>query len=329
MSKETISIIIPAYNVESDIERCIDSILNQSFEDYIIYIVEDRSTDATWDVLQNLKKKDGRIRLYRNDRNSGPSVSRNLALDNCQGKWICFIDSDDYIDKDFLKNLYSESENADIVIGSFNQVDKNGKILTKYFPDKSYLHDSPESALNKAYGGKDDLDFIYNLCWNKLYRKNLFKDVRFPVGRLQEDAYVMAFLIYNVKRSITIAPNAIYYYVDNQESISHKAQKSEKDLYRRVDLVKMYLDHIQLYYRHTNLLYLRTRANLLNNIISIYRLHYATLGNSETEIFKEIYNIFREHYYKAISERNPHLSCKLIATWSIFVIYPELYLKLF
>lgn len=327
MEKEIISVIIPAYNASQTITRCINSILNQSFSFFKIYIVDDGSNDNTWEILQVLSKSDDRINILRNKNNMGPSCSRNYALEKCMGEWVCFIDSDDYVDVDFLKNLYYPHEYSDIVIGSFIQVDENENCIRRYIVDDYYTSRDCIDALNKSYGGKDDLEFIYNLCCNKLYRKSLFNNIKFPEGRLQEDAYIMAFLFYNITKSIVAAPNALYYYVSYGNSISHKAQNGERDIYRRLDLVFLYKKHILLHKCNNNLLYKRSRANLLNNIIAIYRLHYVQTVVSHKQVYRSLKKDFIRHYSMALMERNPYLSRKLLLSWVFFIISPSLYLK--
>lgn len=327
MGKEIISIIIPAYNASKTIEKCVDSILGQTFSKFKIYIVDDSSTDNTWDILERLTKIDDRIVIFRNDNNLGPSCSRNYAIEKCQGEWICFIDSDDYIDADYLNKMYSAHDEADIIISSFIQVDEKANCLKKYIVSDKYSSKHFSEALDKAYGGKDDLEFVYNLCWNKLFRRKLFSDVRFPEGRLQEDAYVMAYLFYNMTRPIVAISDAIYYYVDYSESTSHRAQNGISDMLRRIDLVFLYKSHIRLHKLNNNLLYKRSRANLLNNIITIYRLHYKKYYKNHRKDFSLLKKDFNKHYFRAVLERNPNLSGKLLLSWIIFFVSPSLYLK--
>lgn len=326
---ESVSVIIPAYNSAATIEKCVESILCQTVSDFLIYIVDDCSTDNTWEVLSNLINRDSRIRVFRNEKNSGPSVSRNKAIGASNGEWLCFIDSDDYVCPDFLEKMLNASDNSEIVIGSFVSVDENGHILKRYNVTSDYQSSDIETALDKAYNGKADLDFIYNLCWNKLYKRKLFTNVEFPEGRLQEDAFVMPYLIYAANGRVNIAPDALYYYVDNSQSVSHMGQKGKADLMRRIDLIYLYECHIKLYQEHKNNLYKRSRANLINNIISIFRLHYSAYASVYECEFKRLKKIFCSHYLSSVKENNEYLSKPLLLTLSVFCIWPKLYLKIF
>lgn len=326
---ETVSIIIPAYNSGATIRKCVKSILAQTFTDFCIYIVDDFSTDTTWDELTVLSKMDDRIKIFRNQENSGPSVSRNRALSESKGKWISFIDSDDYISTDYLEKMLKASNGADIVISSFLSVNENGKILKEYTVTTDYQSSDTQTALDKAYGGTADLDFIYNLCWNKLYKRSLFNNVAFPEGRLQEDAFIMPHLLYAASGRVSIAPDALYFYVDNSNSISHASQRDVADFRRRIDLVHLYQDHIMLYQAHGNQLFKRSRANLINNIITIYKLHYPRYAKEYAENFKKLKKTFTSHYISAIKENNGHLSKPLFLTLALFYISPKLYIKIF
>lgn len=325
---EKISVIIPVYNAENTIQRCIESVLMQTVQDFCIYVVDDCSDDKSLSILKKISGSDNRIKVFHLKENQGPSAARNVALDVCQGEWISFIDSDDYIDENFFAEMLAYEKQSDIIIGSFKQVDKNGKIIRQYNASSYYVAKSSEDALDIAYGKKDDLDFVYNLCCNKLYRKKLFRNIRFPVNKLQEDAFIMPYLIYNINKSINCAEKAIYYYVDNGNSVSHQGQCGIKDLQRRCDLVYMYECHIKLYEKYNNKLYLRSRANLLNNIIAIYRLHYGVYMKSNKDLFLEEFFIFKKHYWYAVKESNPYLSWRLLLSWLLFIFSPKLYLKL-
>lgn len=326
---EKISVIIPVYNAEKTIEKCVDSILQQSIQDFRIYLVDDNSTDDSWALINKIALKDKRIYVFRQETNKGPSAARNIALDIANGEWINFIDSDDYIEKNFFEELLKVGEEADIVISSFVQVDTEGKYLREHLASSVYEANTPEEALATAYGGKDDLDFVYNLCCNKLYRKRLFKNVRFPEGRLQEDAYVMPYLIYNCTRGVKCAEKAIYYYVDNSDSVSYQAKLGIQDFRRRNDLLYLYENHIELYMLKNNKLFFRSRSNFLQNVIAIYRLHYKNYDKECRSDFKKIHQSFVKQLIVAIKEKNPYLSVKMVISFGIFVISPTVYLKIF
>lgn len=327
---EVISIIIPVYNRESYISHAVKSILNQSFADFKLYIVDDCSTDQTWEILKYLSETDDRITIYRLPHNSGPSVARNFALDLIQGEWVSFVDSDDYLEEDFYEQLLKHTNNdVDIIISSLKIVSLSGVIFQKYIASSYYEADTFNEALDIAYARKDDLDFVYNLCCNKLYRRVLFDGVRFPVGRLQEDAFVMPFLLFNCKNRIVCAPDAFYYYVSNTNSISNSSKKGLDDLKRRCDLLYMYLEHVKLYKNHGNLLFHRARLNYLNNVIALFRIHYKDYHVEQMILFKKIKSSFNDVLHDCYYEENPFINIKMYTCFCLFGFSPKLYLFIF
>ena len=130
-----ISVIIPAYNAEKYISQCIESVINQSYKNLEIILIDDGSVDQTGIIADSYSKMDNRIRVVHQE-NSGVSVSRNTALDICTGKYVMFVDADDWLDRDSVKKLYEEAENtqADIVYGIIINEYNNRSVSKKVFP---------------------------------------------------------------------------------------------------------------------------------------------------------------------------------------------------
>ena len=139
----------------------------------------------------------------------------------------------------------------------------------------------------------------------------------------------MPFLLFNGKNRIVCAPEAFYYYVSNNDSISFSSQKGLDDLKRRCDLLYMYLKHIELYKNHGNLLFHRARLNYLNNVIALFRIHYNDYHFDHPTLFKEIKssfsNVLRDCYY----EKNPLINKKLFICFFLFGFSPKMYLFIF
>lgn len=328
---EKVSIIIPAYNASQTLRRCVASVLKQTLQDFHIYIVDDCSMDETWQLMQCLAEEDSRISIYRQHTNQGPAAARNFVLDIVRGEWLYFIDSDDEISSNFLDAMITEGERTgkEMVLGSIKKINIDGTVLTEWVAGNKYITDSPEQTLQVAYGEKDDLEFMMNLLWTKIYRHRLFCGVKLPVGRLQEDAFIMPYLIYNSNTGVAVATDACYFYYDNASSVSHQAQNGISDLKRREDLLYLYEHHIMLYKQHGNTLFYRSRLNYLNNVISIYHLHYESLGHQCADDFKQIHLDYKRHFKEAIKEHNPYLSWQLCLVLMLFVLSPSLYMRIF
>ncbi len=162
-----ISVIVPAYNVEKYISGCLVSLVNQTFREFEIIVINDGSTDNTADIINSFKKQSKNIILI-NTSNQGLSAARNLGIYNAKGEYIAFIDSDDWIDKNFLENLYSASINTNSDIACANIIkSKNNvhRMLIKYEKFDTY----------KSLDEKIHACGIPNYCyvWNKLYKRTL------------------------------------------------------------------------------------------------------------------------------------------------------------
>ena len=220
-----ISIIIPAYNVEKYISKCIYSILNQTYTNLEIIIVNDGSTDNTRRICEDYK--DDRIKLI-NTLNGGVSQARNIGLDNVTGDLITFIDPDDYVESDYISLLYNNliNEQADISITSHKIVTPK-KTYDKYSYSR-YTSDS-KSILDKLlYDEKIDTSL-----WAKLYKKELFDSVRCPLGKVFEDTAITYKLISKAKK-IVVDLKPTYNYVIREKSITNELFNINK-----LDLIEM------------------------------------------------------------------------------------------
>lgn len=209
-----ISIIVPVYKVEPYIHKCIDSILNQTFKEFELILVDDGSPDNCGNICDEYAKKDNRVRVIHKE-NGGISSARNIGLDVSNGEYIGFVDSDDYIKLDMYERLYNSCKvnNADISIIGTIEVDENGKKLYEHIPDK--------------------LDFIEVLkrahIWNKLFHRRLFveNNLIFREGKYYEDLELLPKLFIKSKKSCVVN-NIGYVYL--QRSGSTTREKNEKIL---------------------------------------------------------------------------------------------------
>ena len=212
---ELISIIVPVYNVSEYLEECLISIINQSYKNIEIICINDGSTDNSLEILESFQKKDNRI-IIINQINKGLSAARNTGLDIAKGKYIGFVDSDDYIDLDMFKMLYESIKkyNTDISICNYYYLLGEEKYIY-YESDKDDLINNKEDYLYELlYDCK-----IQNYVWSRLYKKELFDNVRFPVGTVFEDIYISTCLLDKINSAYYIS-NPLYYYRRREKSIT-------------------------------------------------------------------------------------------------------------
>ena len=243
-----ISVIIPIYNVEKYLDRCLKSVCEQKYKNLEIILVDDGSTDSSYTIANKWAKIDNRILLFRKS-NGGLSDARNYGIKKATGEYISFIDSDDFIESDMYSLLMDGilKDDSDLSICSYYLYnEKDGSV--KYISDN-------DTCARKVLASKDALKLlckneIESHVWDKLYKKELFDDVWFPVGKYFEDIYIMhKIFMKTTKISLTYVPK--YYYVQRQNSICDSLNvKSAKDylgafLKRFYDL-EIYLDYFEM-----------------------------------------------------------------------------------
>lgn len=236
--EKLISIIVPVYKVEAYLRECIDSIIGQTYKNWELFLVDDGSPDSCGDICDSYAEADKRISVIHKE-NGGLSDARNCALEKVSGDYITFIDSDDYISENYLQCMlsYANCYDADIV-----QCD--------YSRDKNLLNeqkDKKEKEITIIEGEEILRDYLRFkkpevLACAKLYRKELFTSLRFPVGYIDEDNYTTYITCYYAKIFVNIN-RVLYYYRINQESISNRPFTEKKfGILQSTDAIRSFLD---------------------------------------------------------------------------------------
>ena len=204
-----ISVIVPIYRVEKYLPACIDSILNQTFTDFELILVDDGSPDRCPEICDETAKRDARVRVIH-QANAGLSAARNAGIEIAHGEWLGFVDSDDYIAPQFYEKLYQTAQrtDADCVMCSVQNVDESGKPIDSALMRVADEVKTGREVLRKI--GRDDVT-PYLTAWNKLYRRKLFNTLRYPAGRQNEDVFVFAELFCQVQRAVCVA-EPLYFY---------------------------------------------------------------------------------------------------------------------
>lgn len=217
MNKELISVIIPIYNVMNYLSYCIDSVIAQDYSNIEIILVNDGSTDKSLEICNYYKEKDNRI-IVVDKKNGGLSDARNAGLEIARGKYVVFIDGDDFVSDNFVSYLYNlmVSNNADISSCKFKTVYNYDKIM--HIKNEFNVILTPKESLS-AMVNYDDC-FLPNVC-NKMFDIKLFDNVRFPTGKIYEDMIPLAKLIINSTKVVK-GSEENYYYYQRAESISNR-----------------------------------------------------------------------------------------------------------
>ncbi len=310
-----VSIIVPIYNVEKYLEKCINSILNQTYKNIEVILVNDGSKDNSGNICEIYAKNDNRIKVIHKE-NGGLSDARNYGIKASSGKYLCFVDSDDYISNNFvellLKNLLITD--SDICACNFYYVDEDNKI---------WKHRELEyKVYNKSEGIFDILTENQNtsiMVWNKLYKADLFKKnhILFDVGKIHEDTFIM-YKLYDKSKKICLIENHLYYYLQRKGSImSQKFNKRSFDMLTALDETREYFKNKKEYSVlidcYTCIIYL----TLINRMI---RFNYD--GNEKEKIINYLINE-KTKYFK-----NPLISIKTKLKLFILIKNEKIYHKL-
>ena len=235
--EELVSVIVPIYKVEKYMHRCVDSIINQTYKKIEIILVDDGSPDSCGKICDEYAEKDNRIKVIHKE-NGGLSDARNAGIDIAKGNYLTFIDSDDYVTEDyveFLLNLLKESD-ADMSVCKHTIVYNDSKYIDT--GTKKYYLAEPRQILEMLLYS-DDFDVS---TWAKLYKKELFCNIRFPKDRLFEDSATTYKLI-DLCKKIAFKSESKYFYVIRDDSITTKEFNSKKfDLIKSTEEMVTYIE---------------------------------------------------------------------------------------
>lgn len=219
----TISVIIPIYNTEKYLRRCLDSILNQEFIDLEILLIDDGSTDNSSMICDKYVRSDSRIKVCH-QLNRGVSKARNKGLSLANGEYIHFADSDDFWDNGFYTYMYSKaSQHQSEIISSSKLIEKkNGQFIPDSI-DEFELTFSKEDALKALFSGKK---MSYSLC-DKLFKREIIKNIRFNEDISHNEDFLFVYEAIKQSTKVTLTSRAFYHYCNNpnsavRQSFSHK-----------------------------------------------------------------------------------------------------------
>ncbi len=306
-----ISVIVPIYNVEKYLHRCLDSLINQTYKDVEFILVDDGSTDSSGEIADSYKDKDPRFKVFHTE-NHGLSAARNRGIDHSKGEWLMFVDSDDRVSPSFCETPMNVAleYNADLVVFWLHRV-KNGKITKE---DTSTF---PKGVV--PFGKAIHFDGI--VAWNKLYKKELFSNVRFPEGQVYEDVATTYKLLRQAVKIVQIPDRLYYYYVNRKNSISFcRTVKNKRDGFiaclSRCDALKSYYDSyhgVMLWSYALSYLIVEEPNNepiykKAEEILSSYR----KIPKSNQFIKKVLFAVWRKN------KRSFHLICRVFGRRIIF-----------
>ena len=219
MKSPLVSVIIPVYNVEKYIFECLDSVLAQDYENLEVVVVDDGSTDGTGEICDEFSLLNKRVKVFHQKNGGpGPSSARNLGLLKARGEFVTFVDSDDFVKRNYVsKMVQAMKPDVDIVISGYNNI----------VPEKKVL--SGKEATEKLLISQENLEIV---VWGKLYRKNVLEGILYPVGEKYEDSLTAYKVLVRV-RKVSYLAESLYEYRERKGSIMNEAELLERLVARR------------------------------------------------------------------------------------------------
>lgn len=282
-----ISVIVPLYNASSTIERCINSIIEQSYQDWELLLINDGSTDDSFLICEKMAKTDNRIRLF-NKSNNGVSSARNVGLNNAKGNLITFIDSDDYVKKDYLSNLLGHLNcEVDLVL-SYAEIHGNTGFKVERYPSKLVTEENFDSIFIE-----NDMHW-HTSPWSKLYRKSIIEDngLRFCEGmHIGEDAlFLYSYMLCSKTLYISSDTDYCYFdYIENSLTKRTNSLSSELFSYSKIEFIIKSL----------------IQKKNISNLLAINNLYWV-VASYQRRILNALYHnkVLKVDRYKILVEMN-------------------------
>lgn len=245
-----ISVVIPIFNMEKYLRKCLDSVCNQTYTKLEILLIDDGSTDQSSKIYRAYQRNDNRIKIFCKE-NGGLSSARNYGIERATGQYIAFVDSDDYIHPrmfEILTNNIKENQ-SQIAICNFETIYEQGDTVSKR---------ENEQIDDKVYTDSEVMQLLWMegritvVTWNKLYVRSLFNSIKFPKGKIHEDEFIIHHLLIQCKR-VSVVNKVLYYYLKRNNSITsnigwENIQCSIEAFQDRIDLFLKVHDKLNMFY---------------------------------------------------------------------------------
>ena len=284
IGNEKVSIIVPVYNTKMQLNRCIESLIQQTYENIEIILIDDCSSDGSREIIEKFSAI-SKIKAIYNQQNLGVVETRAKGIEIATGEWISFVDSDDYVDKNFISYMIGQiDDSVDIVQCNSIRFDKEVSVeVNTEILGKEVYDDQLERFL--------DMNFSVFL-WDKLYRKSLFADIDMPKNIIYGEDQLLNYFLLKKCRKVVEIKNKLYYYCDREDSITRTAF-NERKYYSYVGVVKNIFNDSVCNYP------IKAKKFLLTKCFYAYvYMQVSNERNSLSEQIKDVKNIIKNNYIK-------------------------------
>lgn len=314
-----VSIIVPVYNVEKYLDRCIKSLVNQEFnrDEYEIILVDDGSTDKSGKICDKFQKKYSNIKSFH-IKNSGLSYARNYGIKFSKGKYISFVDSDDYVSSTYISTLYNLIITYKVKISACaSSVQYENKINKNNDKKNGEMKLLKEEMLENIFVKKDNIGLS---AWGKMYKKTLFDEINFPNGKIYEDLLTVPFLIDKCKY-VAVSINKEYYYCVHENSITTSVyNKNDYKYFEYVDKVRNFIKK-----RYSTILPAFESRCIMDSFIIINKIIRANniSKKKRKDMLKKISKKIKKNWNKSLGNKYLTIQTK-INIW-LFKLNPSIY----
>lgn len=277
MHKDMISVIIPIYNAEAFLERCLNSVLRNTYKNLQILCVDDGSTDGSPEILSRFAARDPRITVLT-QVNAGVSQARNLGLKHAAGEYVCFVDSDDWVHREYFSVLHETitETGADLAVAGYSEV-------SRYVPEDAVAEIKKNAPHSLSRSGCHSISFVTTQPWGRIFRRSRLGSLYFPVNiHFGEDSIFNVCFISRLHKPIIVQVDVpVYFYYQHPGSLSRAASPENRSI-----IVQWYLDHMDAYPYRDILL-----AHICRNLF-IYR-YEGSLTDAKAQIRRKARRQFR------------------------------------
>ncbi len=306
-----ISVVIPVYNVEKFLDRCIKSILDQTYSNLEIILVDDGSTDHSGEICDKYQIADNRVRVIHK-KNGGLSDARNVGIDIASGEYIAFVDGDDFVHPEMYDILLSNliRTNSDLACCEMYNYEETQENLNRDIENKCTVVVGQQIVQQL-----ERLDVVTVSACNKLYKRELFDNCRYPIGRLHEDQWVIHRILFQTRRMVKTEAK-LYYYVVRNNSIT-KTKITEKRIF---DLLEA-LEEQYIFFKSYGMFQLQ--KNIAYHVANYVLYYYRTVGHEKMDEKEYIRKRLRLEFEKIMKENDNVFSWKQVS-YRMFMFQPWL-----
>lgn len=318
--EDLITVIVPIYNVEDYLDRCVKTICQQTYKNLEIILVDDGSPDRCGQMCDDYAKQDERIKVIHKP-NGGLSDARNAGIEIATGEYLVFVDSDDYIHHEMIGRLYNALKvyRADLAVCGYEEVTEEQEAdVTRPMKGEGEILVGDEDKKRHLFGP----DFIaFNVAWNKLYKRSMFAQERYPKGKIHEDEFVTYKLVDRAERIVYLKEN-YYFYVQRNQSIM-QIGFSQKRLHR----LEAYQEKLEYFAESQKWDYFQEHLLGMRCLILQYVDEIKADGQYKVSILKPYHKIFCSLWKKYKKSYREDRKRKF--SNGLFCVCPMLYYKIF